>query len=238
MKSKWIYLTVEKDPDEIINSLLKCHFSEDKSYGFEVISIDNDEIEASYFEQITILDIFTLPDGRKIENKQIKIINFDFRLIKFQNHRYIIEISSPPRSIKTFIDKLELTLDKETYISNVQININKFITHLEESREIKNVDISYLAASNIKIDANNIADIQIKSRKSILESLNKVFDEQSYNFKSIHASFFYFDEKFKMKVSSNGGIESSSPNHGLIVDFLKRQETQWCPPQVDIIISG
>lgn len=223
MKTKCINFAVELELDEISDYLSKSSFSTEKNFGFDVLSLDANRMEASYIEKIYILDRFTLPDGSEIESEQIKLINFDFVLLKSSSNKFLLKVSTPPRSLKSFFEKLELCLNAPIFISSVIVNINKLISYLKDSNTVNNLIISNLSVSNVKVDSDNVAEIQLKSQKNILESLKNKFPNQDFKFKGMKVSFFHGYENVTVKVSSMGSFDISGNAQELISNFLLQQ---------------
>jgi len=221
MKSRWINFSVELELPELIQSLGKRSFSEEQNFGFEVFSVESRFIEASYTEKITTVEKFVLPDGTEIENEQINIINFDFAVIQLQDNKYLIEVVAAPRSIKNFINNLERTLASPVFISALQLKVDKLLHYLNEYDAISNVNINNISVGNLKIDENNFADIQIKSRKDILKALNNKFPNQDYLFKKAKVSFFYNNQNVSLVVSNKGAFDIVGEAREPILQFLK-----------------
>lgn len=224
MKTKWINFVVELELEEISQHLSNHPFSHEIDYGFEVFFIDENRVEASYHEKVSFLEKFTLPDGSIFESEQIKIINFDFKVIKNIKNRFLLEVLSPPRSLKSFIDKFEKSVGVPVFVSLVEINIRKLISYLKENSSVNSLNITNLSVPNVKIDNYNFADIELKSQKNILQSLDATFPNQDFSFKAMKVSFFYNYEKVILKVSNRGSFDSSADTENLISKFLLVQE--------------
>jgi len=224
MKTKWINFVVELDLDGLSGCLSKSSFSSEKNFGFDVFSIDENKMEASYIEKVTILDRFTLPDGSEIESQQVKLINFDFSILKCKKNKFLLEVSAPPRSLKSFIEKLELCLNVPVFVSTVIININKLINYLKVSSTVNNLIISSLSVSSVRINNHNFADIQLKSQKNILQALEDKFPNQDFSFKGMKVSFFHNYENVTVKVSSMGSVDISGNPQELISNFILKQD--------------
>lgn len=220
MKSRWINFSVELELSELIQSIGKRSFSEEQNFGFEVFSVENSFIEASYTEKVTRIEKFALPDGTEIENEQISIINFDFVVVQLQENKYLIEVVAAPRSINSFIDNLERTLSTPVFISVLQLKIDKLLHYLNEYDTISNVKINNISVGNLKIDENNFADIQIKSRKNILEALNNKFPNQDYLFKKAKVSFFYQHQNVSLVVTNKGAFDIVGEAREPLLKFL------------------
>lgn len=220
MKSRWINFSVELELSELIQSIGKRSFSVEQNFGFEVFSVENSFIEASYTEKVTRIEKFALPDGTEIENEQISIINFDFAVVQLQENKYLIEVVAAPRSINSFIDNLERTLSTPVFISVLQLKIDKLLHYLNEYDTISNVKINNISVGNLKIDENNFADIQIKSRKNILEALNNKFPNQDYLFKKAKVSFFYQHQNVSLVVTNKGAFDIVGEAREPLLKFL------------------
>ena len=59
MKTKWINFVVELGLDELLACLSKSSFSSNQNFGFDIFSIDENRIEGSYIEKVSIVDRFT-----------------------------------------------------------------------------------------------------------------------------------------------------------------------------------
>jgi hypothetical protein len=224
MKTKWINFVVELDLGELSDCLSKSSFSSDNNFGFDVFSIDENRIEASYMEKVSILDLITLPDGSEIESQQVKLITFDFAILRCNQNKFLLEVSTPPRSLKSFIEKLELCLNSPIFVSSVIIDIAKLINHLKALNTVNNIKISDLSVSNVRIDNHNFADIQLKSQKNILQALEGKFPNQNFSFKGMKVSFFHNHENVTIKVSSLGSFDIVGNTQELISNFILKKD--------------
>ena len=210
MKSKWINLTCRITPQEIVNSMLRYPISDSVEYGFDVLEQDDCKIEASYYEKQINKQSFRLPNGELIESESLSITIFDFVLYKLDSDIYLVCLKCPPRSLRSFIDKLEETLAKPIYISNLTINIPNFIDEILTSEVTTQVTINEISAIDLVFDDKSTGEVKIKSRSNALDVLKAKFNGGNLLLKSCKLSCYVNGKKVITKVTQSGSIECSN----------------------------
>lgn len=190
--------------------MLKYPITESVDYGFDVTELDDVKIEASFYEKQVSKQSFRLPNGELVENDILNIIIFDFVFYMVRDGYYILCLKSPPRSIKTFLDKLEMILETQIYVSNMNINITSFIDGVYNIEDASQISIQEILATDLAFDEKSTGEVKVKSNSNALDVLKNKFECGSYLLKSCKIVFFINGKKVITKVTHSGGIECSN----------------------------
>lgn len=209
MNTKWISFYSKKNLEYISNEMLEIPFSSNRGFGFDIINLEDKNLEAIFIANRIITEKVIDPDGKVQFVQQTKTDIFNFSIINREDGNHYIWIESPPRSLKLFFEKIEFVVGKSFYISNLNINLNSVYNYLMSNDYINSVVVKELMATNIKLGNGTYADIKLKSLNNVLKELEEYFPLTEKILKSLKLTFQYDNEKINLNISMYGKIECS-----------------------------
>lgn len=225
MKSKWIKLKYRVPLTELVEDLLKHPINKTTDYGFDVSDVSETSINCSFYEKSIEKNAIHLPNGDVIETEDEKFTYFDFIITSTSKETALICIKNPPRSLRSFLDRVTEVLSEEVYFSNINIDLLGFVKDLHERLNITQLKVSEVIASDLVLDESSTAEVKIKSRGNAINTLENSFPESTYTVKNLVLRYVEKGKQFQLKASKRTSIDAPeqllTSLTDLIVDSLE-----------------
>lgn len=192
--------------DELGDLLLPVDYNDVSGYGFDVIEINKCSIDARYIEKNSYEEKVILPNGSEETINFDRYINFNFSIFKFHENSAFLKIENSPVSLKKFMKFLSDITNRNFFIINKTLNIEKISKMFEEKCEIKNFRVKKIAISNVKITKSGISKIEITSEDNAMEDFLKTFRGKKYKLNRIKISFIINDTSGAIELARTGMI--------------------------------
>ncbi|MCS3460168.1 hypothetical protein [Aeromonas sp. BIGb0445] len=200
------------------------NFSNESTYGFLNLELDNGKINSTYVEKESTYQEFTDPLGEVYEQTLITYSTFDFTVEPLSNSILILSITNPPRSIRSFVDKISRDLDYLVTFSPIEISIKKLLEDLPSNKKISLLRVKKLRVSGVKLNDSSMATIEITSKENAIHDLSDYTKNARYVIDKIKGSMFIDNDSMSFEITKTGLIYLSNDNCSLdfIFDAIQR----------------
>lgn len=214
VKSRWLSIKTDYDISEIFSIISKNKYY--NNIGFINTIYSDTIIETTFVEKIKLTQYIVDPFGN--ESEQV-IETYNHIELKFIENN-LIEIISPPRSIKSLVTYIAEIFKHRLYISSLQINIEDVINRVKI--KFNNVILKRAKASGVRVSENGVANIEVKSKFDAIEEIKAVSKHSQYKLDKVAGSIFHQGDKFDFEINNIGLISYSEDYFDFILNvFLK-----------------
>lgn len=175
---KWLLLEADLPHKSLIAEILSCPFEDERNFGFNLLDRDAASLRARFIEKISTVEMMVTPFGEssRIETTRYSSTEFHLFLLDKKNQIYLMEVNSPPRSLRSLIDGLAAVAGR-TIVSEVQIpllEIYRVIRGLSSAARVIRVK-----ASQIQLTPNSVARVDVISTKDAALDLQTAFGDST-----------------------------------------------------------
>nr|WP_156886279.1 hypothetical protein [Pseudomonas alcaliphila] len=217
IKQQWLLLSHQQS----VASALERHiYSTDINPGFELLEIKHEFVRGRYIERQESLESIKDPFGA-IESLPItKYIFFDFSVTPIKPGLSLIKISAPPASIKNFTTLLSTAFKFSASLKKLSFNLQKVYDEVSSNTKVARLSVSKVIASNVPIENEALAKIEVTSSKDALQDLYKAFDTSKARLERLTMSLRLNLETEHLELSSSGAIYCSKGAEELLMPLI------------------
>lgn len=179
-KIKLVKLEVDGNLLAIAAALRHQKYSDDRGWGFNFLERTSQTISAYYIEKFVSKETIKDPFGDTSEIETIRYTNILFQLSHAISapSEMVLEVASPPRSIRTLIQALSYCSDR---IFASDVNIPLLSVYKELSKQSREARIVRIRATKVPISINSIAKVEISSSNdAYVDYLNAFEDTEKF----------------------------------------------------------
>ncbi|MFK5914824.1 MAG: hypothetical protein QM484_10645 [Woeseiaceae bacterium] len=151
---------------QFADKLKDCPYKDEKGDGFLLEQIRPGSLRAKYVNKKVYEEIVLAPDGSEIIYERLAYDTTEFMVSKAIPGIMFI---NPSRSISHVITKISKLTEYSVAISDIEISVNSWLNIL--NREFKGINVNSLICSDIEIDKNVTAKIQMKGDRDVRKYL-------------------------------------------------------------------
>lgn len=217
---RWFDINIPLSIDDFSKILKDNSFSKELKDGFILKKITPTEITGKYIEEKKFTREIFDPFGEKQIITAMDYITIDFKFIK-NSDKWLLEIYSKPRSLKSFSNKIGKLVGYGFFISSINIDLLALIPLLES--EFKQISISKIEIHDININDIALGQLILTGNQDIRKSINNfLINKKDYTVKSIKASIPYSDlYQGVFEISHNTRLEfTQMPNQAFLNAYL------------------
>lgn len=214
-KVRWFYSDWVIPLSEISSKMLSFQYNENRGIGY-IISINNNKvISGKFIEKKVSLEIITDPFGVEKTNNKIfyNITNFTIK-----NELIGLEIITPPRTIKPFVNNLYKIIGFGFTIEEVNIKPLLWIKAIEKKHECI---VNTILASGIKEEKNGVAKISMSGIRDIRKEFYSFVKEKDHNIDCVKLSLILNNKINKLELYKNASLKISLDNYDEIKNIVE-----------------
>ena len=204
MKSKWLKITIPVDIFSLSEKLHYCAYKTGMDSGFELLSYDESQLTAKYFERHVEKEIIKDPFGEVSEVEMIRYQTIDFSIFSFERDNTVLMIENPPRSVKGLINALSQSIGFGFFVESLNLNIHTFISFLKKTFGGSSVKVLSLRANNIRLTEKTTGAIDVLSIGDALSDVSNFFNKNEIKVVKAKVSIFTGNSRSILSVSDTG----------------------------------
>lgn len=164
VKVKWpIHLV------ELSKLLLANQYDEAAGRGFVLFSSGKNKISGKYVEKIIEPTIIIDPFGNETE---LQVTTYYVSKFSFNNSSSLMELESPPRSIRKLIAELHSIVGLGLEFSDIKVDPLVWLQELESLHST--VLVRHISSSGISVPKSGLAKISVSGKKDIRSEFNRL----------------------------------------------------------------
>jgi hypothetical protein len=208
-KSKWLYFDGAHSQRSLISALRQYTFDVDAGRGFDVIYLSGNRLRLKFIERIATIESITDPFGVTSEFETIRYATtvLDLHLVTGLPYKYVLEVGSPPRSLRPLIIALESVLDQVT-IKEVDLALLHVFGELKKSWPTAKV--ARLKASQLRLTTDSEAKVELVSIKDAHRDFVKAFGSAVAKIDKLKIENAFGSVKGHAEIARNGLVSHDS----------------------------
>ncbi len=211
-RNKFIVAQIDIHIDDFAKMSNKNSYRENAGIGIISNVLDSSGFSATFVEKRKLSENIKLPNGEIQVVERIKYVYVEFKVIPMHESYYILRITNPPISLKSFVNYLS-KIFTDLSIEKYEFNLKKFHDAIKNNDKIKSCRVISLKASSVPFGEKSMAKLEIFSEKDSYRELKKQYGEKSYKLDRLVFSLSSERASSTIAVSSNGTIYFDSDNH-------------------------
>lgn len=209
MKTKWIKLTLSADVLSLSDRLHQFSYKTGMDAGFELVSFDNQQVTAKYFERHVLKELIEDPFGVVSEVEMIRYHSIDFSIFSLGGNDAVLMIENPPRSVKGLINCLSSLNGFGFFIDTLNVDINTLILFFRKTFGRTSVKVVSLRANNIILAEKTTGAIDVCSIGDALSDVFTFFKNDNIRIVKAKMSIFNGQKNLVVSASDNGSFAFS-----------------------------
>ena len=162
--------------------LKSAPFSEETGDGFIVDRIRPDFVEGRHFEKIVSIEVVETPFGQQSTYERVTYREVRFRL---SGNYPQIEMLNPPRTARTFLNRLAQTLDFRVAVEQLTVSPIEWANKMKRSMGTEGF-VQTIQISDLVIDEWTTAKIGLSGRRDVLETASKLIAKRRHNVEKVN----------------------------------------------------
>ena len=164
LKVKWPLPLIE-----ISKRLLSNQYDENVGRGFILYSSGKHRVAGKFVEKLTEPTLIVDPFGNETESH---IITYYVSKFSFDSSSVLMELESPPRSIRKLISELHSIVGLGMELSDVKVDPLVWLQKLEALHSP--VLVRHISSSGITVPKNGLAKISVSGKKDIRDEFARL----------------------------------------------------------------
>jgi len=199
LKVKWPLPLIE-----VSKRLLSNQYDEDRGRGFILTSSGKHRVSGKFVEKITKPTIIVDPFGNETESQTI--IYYVSRF-SFNSLSELMELESPPRSIRKLISELHSVIGLGMELSDIKVDPLVWLQKLEALHSP--VLVRHISSSGITVPKNGLAKISVSGKKDIRDEFARLIGKKTCVIDLVKFSGVFKQCSIKSEISKSGTIRYS-----------------------------
>lgn len=170
---KWLKVNWPLPLIEISRRLLAQQYDEDTGKGFILSVCGEKKIAGKFVEKLTERSFQTDPFGNESE---AFITTYYVSKFSFESESGLIELESPPRSLRKLINEFHSLVGLGMELSVIKVDPLVWLNKMET--KFKPVIVRHISSSGITIPKNGLAKISVSGKKDIRYEFSKLVGEK------------------------------------------------------------
>lgn len=188
---RWFDINIPLSIADFSKILRENSFTKELRDGFILKKITPSEVAGKYIEVKNFTREIIDPFGEKQIITAKDYVTIDFKFIK-NSDKWLLEVYSKPRSLKSFSNKLSKLIGYGFFISSIEIDLLDLIPLLEST--FKKISIKKIEIHDININDIALGQLILTGNQDIRKSMNNfLVNKKDYSIKSFRASVPYDD---------------------------------------------
>jgi hypothetical protein len=171
---RWIKVKWPLPLIEVSKRLLANQYDEDRGRGFILTSSGKHRASGKFVEKITKPTIIVDPFGNETESQATIYYVSKF---SFNSSSELMELESPPRSIRKLISELHSVIGLGMELSDIKVDPLVWLQELESLHSL--VLVRHISSSEITVPKNGLAKISVSGKKDIRDEFARLIGKKS-----------------------------------------------------------
>ncbi|WP_440811010.1 hypothetical protein ACTACJ_13675 [Pseudomonas syringae] len=218
LKIKFLRINLPEGLEASYRKLINSPFERDGQSGFEGTAFLTNHIEAKFIERTVTKERITDPFGDTREIISTRYITTDIAIFS-SNGTYVLILRNPSRSVNTLIKKLSFIIGNSFYAALINIDIEKLGSYLNDKHKALGLSATKVLASNLILDNQSTANIELLSSSNALSSLKTHFPSQDIQIERARFSLIDHGKKSQLEVKTTGTFSITGHKTKLLEDI-------------------
>lgn len=201
---RWLKVNWPLQLFEISKLLLSNQYGEEKGKGFVLFSSGKNKISGKYVEKIITPTIIVDPFGNETKSQEVTYYVSKF---SFNSTSSLMELESPPRSIRKLITELHSIVGLGMELSDIKVDPLVWLQELEALHS--SVLVRHISSSGITVPKNGVAKISVSGKKDIRSEFDSLVGKKSCVIDVVKFSGIFEQCNINAEVSKSGTIKYS-----------------------------
>ncbi len=199
LKAKWpLPLT------DISKRLLSNQYDEKVGRGFILSSSGRHIVSGKFVEKLTETTLIVDPFGNETESF---ITNYYISKFSFSNSSALIELESPPRSIRKLVSELHSIIGLGMELSEVKVDPLVWLQEVEALHST--VLVRHISSSGIAVPKHGLAKISVSGKKDIRDEFARLVGKKTHVIDLVKFSGVFNRCNILAEMSKSGTIKYS-----------------------------
>lgn len=174
LRSKWLRFNCALDFKSLLSAIQRRQFDSSDGLGFELVSRGASNLKARFIERLLTIESVTDPYGvvTELMTTRYNTISFQLHFCPAGSFKYVLEITSPPRSVRPLVTALD-SLSNGVTVGELDLNLLDVYRKLRI--ESKSVRIARLKVSKLRLTPDSEAKVDFTSLHDAYTDFTKVF---------------------------------------------------------------
>jgi hypothetical protein len=189
IKTKWLEFSAKHSLAQVADALHKAEFRRGVSRGIELTELLKATIRGKFIEETIDNEIFVDPFGEEVVNSIRRYNIFEFLIIPAKKKRFLLRVTNPPRSLRSFVALLSEQLGFGFSISPLTVDVFRLMQHLRNATDGKNWTVKKIRLTSVRLTESSFAKIDVTSEadayrdaKNQLSLKNSVLERATIEF--------------------------------------------------------
>lgn len=196
--------------------LKQLQFSAETDEGFLLDRVRDAFVEGRYIEKLEIDEVVRNPFGTEVTYNRIVYREVRFRI---SNAFPEIEVTDPPRTIRSFINKLSEITGFKTAIEELQVSPFAWVDSIASSRKLP---VNFAQIAGLPLDEGVEARIIATGKAGVREAIRKMAGRKPYTVEKAQVLMEASEGFYTVMLSSDASARFSGNAPPEIVDLLRR----------------
>jgi len=177
---RWLNVSFPTTLSSITKGFLANQYTDSKGRGFLLSSSGSRKISGKYIEKTVDKMVVIDPFGKETESSSITYYISKFTI---ENASNILELDSPPRSLRKYISELHQIIGLGLELSDIQVDPLVWLENIEKL--LSPVIVKSISASGIMVPKDGLGKVSVSGKKDIRNEFNKLIGNKKRNIDSI-----------------------------------------------------
>ncbi len=177
---RWLNATFPSTFSNITKGLLANQYTDLKGRGFLLSSSGGRKISGKYIEKTVDKIVVIDPFGEETESSSITYYISKFTI---ENSSNILELDSPPRSLRKYTSELHRIIGLGLELSDIQVDPLIWLENIEKL--LSPVTVKSISASGIMVPKDGLGKVSVSGVKDIRSAFNKLIGDKKRNIDSV-----------------------------------------------------
>ena len=224
VRIKWMRLKLRTPLEALFSFIKNTPYNEEAGLGFTDFDWKDGKISATFNKKNLQVESYNDPFGDEVEFERISYDEINFSLFTLSPRLCLIAVYDPPKSIKSLIDFLTSDSEVNVGYSNISIDINDFINVMRLEFNYRLVSISKVKVSNVHVNENSKANIEITSKVNALKDLQEYVETSDFKLDKLKGVYLNEDVKASFELSSSALCCVQNGEKDVFNEILSRLE--------------
>ena len=198
--SRWLSIEVPISLKEIGDLMKNEPYREGGGEGFILKKANRKEIKGQFIQKKIIKQVTVDPFGKETEFELV-----DYSMVKFSlsdQAENILEIESPPRTLRPFIDKIAKISGFGLVVSPITVEPMKWLKEIEKN--IGKTKVTRLECSGVNVLNKGTAKIILNSQQDIRNGIKDLTKGRDYNVNNLTSNFIVSGNSVNLELRGSG----------------------------------
>ncbi|MDO9504061.1 hypothetical protein [Hydrogenophaga sp.] len=219
LRSKWLQFGCRAEFKNFVADLQKRQFDSESGRGFELVSRGASHLKAKFIERISTIETVTDPYGviSELQTVRYNKTNFYLHICPTSNFKYILEINSPPRSVRPLVEALESLCNGVTV---GELDLQLLDVYKKLSFESRSIRIARIKVSKLRLTPDSEAKVDFVSLRDAYADFIRAFGEIAVEFEKLKFDRPFGNKPHCMEINRNGLVSVDEYFEEQVREFL------------------